>query len=216
MADGSVIIDSRLDSSGFEKGLKGLGSVASKGLGATTKAIGAVSTGLVALGGYAAKVGSEFEASMSQVSATMGYSSQELADTSSEAYKSFEKLESIAKEMGSKTQFSASQAAEALNYLALAGMDADKACATLPGVLDLAAAGGMDLATASDQITDAMSSLGIEFDNQGKNVTEFADKMAKTAQKSNTSVKLIFLPTINRVKSVKSKNSKWTNWLKLC
>ena len=188
MADGSVIIDSKLDSSGFEKGLKGLGSIASKGLSATTKAIGAVSTGLVALGGYAAKVGSEFEKSMSQVSATMGYSAQELADTSSEAYKSFELLEATAKKMGSTTQFSATESAEALNYLALAGMDAQKACATLPGVLNLAAAGGMDLATASDQITDAMSSLGIEFDAEGKNVTEFADKISKTAQKSNTSV----------------------------
>lgn len=188
MADGSVIIDSKLDSSGFEKGLKGLGSVASKGLAATTKAIGAVSTGLIALGGYAVKVGSSFESAMSQVSATMGYSSKDLADKSSEAFANFEKLSETAKKLGSTTQFSATQAGEALNYLALAGMDADKACATLPGVLNLAAAGGMDLATASDQITDAMSSLGIEFDAQGKNVTEFADKMAKTAQKSNTSV----------------------------
>lgn len=71
IADGSVIIDSKLDSSGFEKGLKGLGSVASKGLAATTKAIGAVSAGIVALGGYATKVGSEFEASMSQLGSVM-------------------------------------------------------------------------------------------------------------------------------------------------
>ena len=60
-----------MNSEGFEKGLKGLGNVASKGLSATTKAIGAVSTGLVALGGFATKVGSEFEASMSRLGSVM-------------------------------------------------------------------------------------------------------------------------------------------------
>lgn len=180
MADGSVIIDSKLDSSGFEKGLKGLGSIASKGLAVTTKAIGAVSTGLIALGGYATKVGSEFEASMSQVAATMGMSAEEVANGCEE----FVMLEEAAKKAGSTTMFSASQSADALNYLALAGYSAEEACTALPKVLNLAAAGGLDLAYASDLVTDSMSALGLGMDQ----LDTFMDQMAKTSQKSNTSV----------------------------
>ena len=79
-----------------------------------------------------------------------------------------------------------SESAEALNYLALAGYDAQKAAEALPSVLNLAAAGGMDLAYASDLATDAMAALGIEATQD--NLTEFGDKMSKAAQKSNTSV----------------------------
>lgn len=124
-------------------------------------------------------VGKEFESSMSQVAATMGITANS-AD--------FETLEKAAKEMGATTAFSASEAAEALNYLALAGYNAEKAATALPTVLSLAGAGGMDLASASDLITDAMAALQIEIDSNGASLTEFADKMAKTAQKSNTSV----------------------------
>ena len=87
---------------------------------------------------------------------------------------------------GESTQYSASEAAEALNYLALAGYDAATASEVLPSVLNLAAAGGMDLAYASDLATDAMSALGIAASNE--NLTNFGDKLAVTAQKSNTSV----------------------------
>lgn len=76
------------------------------------------------------------------------------------------------------------QAAEALNYMALAGYDADKSIETLPTVLNLAAAGGMDLATASDMVTDSMSALG----DAAGTTESFVDKMAKTSQKSNTNV----------------------------
>ena len=151
------------------------------------------------MGGFATKVGSEFEASMSQVAATMGMSAEEVAN----GCEAFKMLEDAAKQAGATTMFSASQSAEALNYLALAGYTAEEACTALPKVLNLAAAGGLDLAYASDLVTDSMSALGLEMDE----LDSFMDKMAKTAQKSNTSVKLIFLPTINRAKSVKSKNS---------
>ena len=98
--------------------------------------------------------------------------------------KGIKELATAAKEAGATTQFSATQAAEALNYMALAGYDADKSIETLPTVLNLAAAGGMDLATASDMVTDSMSALG---DTAGT-TESFVDKMAKTSQKSNTSV----------------------------
>lgn len=147
--------------------------------GATAK----ITKGLmVSVGAASINVGSQFEASMSQVAATMGMTAEE-ANYSNEAYA---KLANVAKEMGASTKFSASEAGEALNYLALAGYDADKACGALPTILNLAAAGGMDLAAASDMVTDSMSALGIAA--TGENLTQFGDQLAKTAQKSNTSV----------------------------
>ena len=86
--------------------------------------------------------------------------------------------------MGAKTAFSASECAEALNYLALAGYDTQEMADTLPTVLNLAAAGGLDLASASDMVTDAMSALGMETSDANKMV----DQMAKTASSTNTSV----------------------------
>lgn len=140
----------------------------------------ALANGLKSLATAAVGVGSDFESGMSQVAATMGITTEEIAAGSEE----FNKLQKAAKDAGATTQFSATQAAEALNYMALAGYDADKAIETLPTVLNLAAAGGMDLATASDTVTDSMSALG---DTAGT-TESFVDKMAKTSQKSNTSV----------------------------
>lgn len=127
-----------------------------------------------------AKTAMDFQSSMNQVAATMGMTADEIANGSED----FKKLEKAAQDMGDTTQFSASQAAEALNYMALAGYDVDKSVATLPNVLNLAAAGGMDLATASDMVTDSMSALG----NIAGTTESFVDKMAKTSQRSNTSV----------------------------
>ena len=140
----------------------------------------ALANGLKTLATAAVGVGSDFESGMTLVAATMGITTEEIAAGSEE----FDKLQKAAKEAGATTQFSATQAAEALNYMALAGYDADKSIETLPTVLNLAAAGGMDLATASDMVTDSMSALG-----DAAGTTEgFVDKMAKTSQKSNTSV----------------------------
>lgn len=160
-------------------------------LGDTLKAVGAaISAAVTAVGvGVGAVVSkindcvdvySNFDDSMRQVAATMGMSADEIVKTGGE----FEMLEKAAEKAGSTTKFSASQAADALNYLALAGYDAEKAATTLPKVLDLAAAGGMDLATASDLVTDSMSALGLET----KDIDTFMDQMAKASQKSNTSV----------------------------
>ncbi len=80
----------------------------------------------------------------------------------------------------------ATEAAEALNYLALAGYDASEAATALPTILNLAGAGAMDLATASDMVTDAMSAL--QLDVTEENLNSFADQLAKTASSANTSV----------------------------
>ena len=158
---------------------------ATKGIGGIAKAVGAAtSAAAAAVGGMGLaviNVGREFEGAMSQVAATM------LLDKgTAEGQKAFGTLENAARECGASTAFSATEAAEALNYLALAGYDADAAATALPTVLKLAGAGAMELAQASDMVTDSMSALGIEATEA--NLTQFSDQMAKTASKSNTSV----------------------------
>lgn len=139
-----------------------------------------LASGIKEIADSAIETGSSFEASMSQVAATMGITAAEIAAGS----KSYEQLADAAKSCGEKTKFSASEAAEALNYLALAGYDAAKSAETLPKVLDLAAAGGLDLAYASDLVTDSMAALGLET-NQ---LDGYIDQMTKTSQKSNTGI----------------------------
>lgn len=126
----------------------------------------------------------EFDTSMSQVAATLGYSVEELNNSSSTAAQNMQKLRDFAQEMGRTTVFSARQAAEALNYMALAGYDADTSIKMLPNVLNLAAAGSMELATASDMVTDAQTALGLSLDQ----TSTMVDQMAKAASRSNTSV----------------------------
>lgn len=114
-----------------------------------------------------------FDQSMSNVAATMGLTTNQIGD-----------LRNYALEMGSTTAFSATEAADALNYMALAGYSSEQSMEALPNVLNLAAAGGIDLAKASDMVTDAQSALGLSMDES----TELVDKMAKASSKSNTSV----------------------------
>ena len=114
-----------------------------------------------------------FDKSMSQVAATMGVATDEIAD-----------LRDFAMDMGSKTAFSATQAADAMNFMALAGYDAKTSMDMLPNVLNLAAAGGMELAAASDMITDSQSALGLTLEE----TAALVDKMAVASSKSNTSV----------------------------
>ena len=143
-----------------------------------------LTAGITAVGAGAVKFASDFQSGMSQVAATMGYTTEQLHNSSSQEAQDFERLKEAAKEMGATTQFSATEASEALNYLALAGYDVDKSISTLPDVLNLAAAGGMELGQACDMVTDAASALNLTT----QQTTELVDQMAKTSQKSNTSV----------------------------
>lgn len=164
--DGSVKFDTKLDETGLKKGLDGAASVAKKAAGAITAAIG---TGI----GAAVKFGSDFEAAMSSVYAISRASAEDAA-----------KLKDAALEAGRVTQFSASQSANALEYLSLAGYDATESIEALPKVLNLAAAGGMDLAYASDLLTDSMAVMGLGIED----MDNFSDQLAMAASKSNTSV----------------------------
>lgn len=135
---------------------------------------------IVGLGTAIVKTGADFEKAMSQVQATMGASKEDMGD-----------LEAVAKKMGAETKFSATEAAEGLNYLALAGYTTEQQIAALPKVLSLASAGDMDLALASDMLTDSMSALGLASKDSNvlmSNMNIMVDQMAKTASKSNTSV----------------------------
>ena len=137
---------------------------------------GAAVAGTAAVSAFAKSAinaGSSFDESMSQVAATMGTTVDKISE-----------LRDFAQEMGSTTAFSASEAADALNYMALAGYDAETSMKMLPNVLNLAAAGGIELAQASDMITDASSALGLSLDDTAKMV----DQMATASSKSNTSV----------------------------
>ena len=142
------------------------------------------SAAVTAMGGVAVKTAADFESSMSQVQATMGITSDSMSNLNGKSVNTMDALSDLAKEMGSKTAFSASECAEALNYLALAGYNTQEMADTLPTVLNLAAAGNIDLASASDMVTDAMSALGMETADADKMV----DQMAKTASTTNTSV----------------------------
>lgn len=180
-----------LDKKEFEDGLDdeqkkagGFGSALKKAAKIGGAAIVAAKSATVAFAKSAIDAGSVFDKSMSQVAATMGYSVNELNDAGSEAAKTFKTLGDFAQEMGRTTAFSASEAADALNYMALAGYDAETSMKALPNVLNLAAAGNIDLARASDMVTDAQSALGLSLEE----TSALVDMMAAASSKSNTSV----------------------------
>ena len=199
MALGDVVYELRavlgLDTKPYEEGLNDARDTAEKGGGGIKRALGtaakvggaalmAATGAAVAFGKSAVDAGMTFDSSMSQVAATMGYTVEELNDSNSEAAQTFETLGRFAQEMGASTAFSASEAADALNYMALAGYDAETSMEMLPNVLNLAAAGSIDLASASDMVTDAQSALGLTLPE----TTAMVDQMAAASSKSNTSV----------------------------
>ena len=128
--------------------------------------------GLKDLAADALETGRTFESSMSEVQAISGATGEDL-----------KLLSDTAKEFGASTVFSASESADALKYMALAGWDAHQSTDALGGVLNLAAASGMDLAKASDMVTDYLSAFGL----QAKDSAYFADLLAYSQSNSNTS-----------------------------
>ena len=143
-----------------------------------------VTAGVTALGTASVTTAANFESSMSQVQATMGITKDAMSTVNGQSVNTMDTLSKLAKKMGAETAFSASECAEALNYLALAGYDTQQMCDTLPTVLNLAASGDIALADASDMVTDAMSALGMGVDE----AETMVDQMAKTASTTNTSV----------------------------
>lgn len=120
--------------------------------------------------------GAEFEASMSKVKSIAGATEEE-----------FQSLKETAREMGATTKFTASESAEAMNYMAMAGWEADQMIDGLPGILNLAAAAGEDLATTSDIVTDGLTAFGME----AKEAGHFADVLAVASAGANTNVSMM-------------------------
>lgn len=176
MADGSIVIDTKIDSSGAEKGVSKLNSIARAGAKGFGIAVAGVATAVGGLSVAAIRVGSNFEEGMSKVSAISGATGEDL-----------KKLTEKAKEMGAKTKFSATESAEAMQYMAMAGWKTGDMLNGIDGIMNLAAASGEDLALVSDIVTDALTAFGMS----AKDSAQFADLLASAASNSNTNVSML-------------------------
>lgn len=186
--DGKLKFDTGIDTSGFQAGLSDLSSLANKGLSllsssfsATFNAISKAGSSIWDFMSDSVQVGADFESSLSK---TMGLMSSKYTAGTEEYSQALDVLSQKAQDLGSSTQFSASQVADAFGYMALAGWDVEQQTGAIDGVLNLAAANGMELANASDMVTDYLSAFSMEADQAGY----FADMLAYSSTNSNTSV----------------------------
>ena len=165
-----------------------IGGALKAGISAVVTGVTAATTAVTAFAGASVKTGMEFDSAMSQVAATMGLTVTEMTEktgTASTAFGEFQgNLREFAQFLGKNTAFSATEAAEALNYMALAGYSVQESMNMLPNVLSLASAGNFDLARASDMVTDTQTAFGIS----SERTTKMVDEMAKAASTGNTSV----------------------------
>lgn len=150
-----------------------------------------LTTGLVGLGATAVKITADFDQQMSKVSAISGATGG-----------NFDSLRDKAREMGAKTKFSATESAEAMEYMAMAGWKTGDMLNGIEGIMNLAAASGEDLASTSDIVTDAMTAFGLSaegttkivkdgFTKEVANATHFADVLAAASSNSNTNVSML-------------------------
>ena len=143
--------------------------------GAGKKMMG-ITTVIGGVGVAAVKTAADFDSAMSQVAAVSGATG-----------KDFDALRNKAREMGAKTKFSATEAAEAMNYMAMAGWKTEDMLDGIEGVMNLAAASGEDLATTSDIVTDALTAFGLS----AKDFGHFADILAAASSNANTNVSMM-------------------------
>ena len=156
------------------------GTMALKGIGvaakATAAAMAAAGTGIMAVGTYAVSVGKEFEAQMSTVQAISGAAGEE-----------FDALAAKAKEMGATTSFSATEAGQAMEYMAMAGWKTEDMLSGIDGIMNLAAASGEELAAVSDIVTDALTAFG----KGAEYSSVFADQLAAASANANVNVEML-------------------------
>lgn len=193
--DGSVVADAQKAGDKAGKALKGAGGGASALQEVMIGAARKIGEAFIDMAGQAAgavksfvqdsiNVGASFEKSVDQIAATLGYSADDIANNIDGAADSMAALEAKAKEMGASTNFTATQAAEGLNILAMSGYDAQHSMEMIEDVLHLAAAGSMDMAQAAGYISGAMKG----YNDETKDSAYYADIMAKGATMANTSV----------------------------
>lgn len=135
-----------------------------------------VTVPIMAAGTAAVKTASDFDSAMSKVAAVSGATGDD-----------FDQLRDKAREMGSKTKFLASEAAEAMNYMAIAGWKTNDMLSGIDGIMNLAAASGEDLATTSDIVTDALTAFGLTAADSG----HFADVLAAASSNANTNISML-------------------------
>lgn len=135
-----------------------------------------VTAAVAGIGTAAVKTAADFDSSMSNVAAISGSSAEDM-----------DKLRERAREMGASTKFSAQEAGEAMGYMAMAGWNAQQMYDGLPGIMNLAAASGEDLATTSDIVTDALTAFGMKAEDS----SHFADVLAKASSSANTNVSMM-------------------------
>ncbi len=140
------------------------------------KAVMPASMAVAGLGAAAVKTAADFDSSMSKVAAVSGATGDDL-----------DALRDKAREMGAKTKFSASEAADAMNYMAMAGWKTEDMLEGIEGIMNLAAASGEDLATTSDIVTDALTAFGLSAQDSG----HFADILAAASSNANTNVSMM-------------------------
>lgn len=155
------------------KAVEDVGKKAGNAITTGLKGFAAAATAVGGFGAAAAKSGMQFDATMSEVSAISGATGQDFQD-----------LRDKALEMGAKTKFSASEAAEAMTYMGMAGWKAGDMISGIEGIMNLAAASGEDLAATSDIVTDALTAFGLQAGDSG----HFANVMAVAASNANTNV----------------------------
>lgn len=186
--DGTIKIGTELDGSGLKKDIDDINGTAKSGFSkfseigknALSVFAGNVLTEVVSQAKNAAgavlEIGTAFEMGMSTVQAISGATGDELAA-----------LTDKAKEMGANTKFSATEAAEAMQYMAMAGWKTDDMLNGIEGIMNLAAASGEDLATTSDIVTDALTAFGLT----AQDSAHFADILAQASSNANTNVSMM-------------------------
>lgn len=174
---GALRVNLGLDSAQFTRGLQQAVS-GLQAAGQRMQAIGqrlsvGITAPITAMGVLAIRAGGDFEAAMNRVGAVSGATTDQL-----------QRLRDVAREMGANTQFSASQAADAMGFLAMAGMRTDDIIGALPATLQLAAAAGMDLGAAADTVTNIMSGYALQIADLGR----VNDVLVATFTRSNTNL----------------------------
>ena len=188
---GSAVGYLDLDISGFLNGLRNaqteaqiatssltdkLDSIGNKLTSTGTKLTATITAPIIGIGTSSVKTAANFESAMSKVSAISGATGDDLV-----------RLNEKAKEMGAATKFSATESAEAFQYMAMAGWDTQSMLDGISGIMNLAAADGLDLATTSDIVTDALTAFGLKAEDSG----HFADILATASSAANTNVSML-------------------------
>lgn len=176
MDSAEVLIKFKADTSDVDKATKTMTDKLSSNMTSAAKSIAPYSAAATGFITAVSKTGIEFEKSMANVQAISGATTDDM-----------KKLSEKAREMGKSTIYSASESADALSYMALAGWKTEDMLEGLPGILNLAAAGNTDLATTSDIVTDNLTAFG----KSAQDSTQLADIMAATMSNSNTTIELL-------------------------